>query len=309
MGTLAYMSPEQAAGKPVDARSDIWSLGVVMFEMFTGEKPFKGNTPGEVMASILDDQAELSVEKVPSAIKAVISKMLAKDPARRYQNADELLVDIKGLTVGADFEIESRGASNAKGTQPGVSVSSAEYVVEEVKKHKVLGFAAAGILVAILSIGGYFYVAAGSKPVSSIAVLPFDNVSEDVKTEYLSDGVSEALINELSQLSGIKVIARDSSFKYKGQKPDLQQVARELGVEAVLTGRVLQRDGRLQVSAELIDVRDNTQVWGGRFDRGPTNVQEVQDEILRQIVDKLGLRLSTAEHAKLESSPDIDPRI
>ena len=310
MGTLAYMSPEQATGKAADARSDIWSLGVVMYEMFFGEKPFKGNTPGEVKASILNDQPELFAGNVPANAGTVLSKMLVKDPGQRYQNAAELLTDIseldRNLGTAAHFDTASRAASRAVGTQP--SVSSAEYVVGEVKKHKILGLATAAILVAILSVAGYFYVASGSKPVSSIAVMPFENESGDLNAEYLSDGMSEALINELSQLSGIKVIARDSSFKYKGQKPDLQQIARELGVQAVLSGRVLQRDGRLQVSAELIDVRDNTQIWGGRFDRGPTNVQQVQDEILRQIVGKLGLQLSRTEQARIDNSTEIDPK-
>lgn len=310
MGTLAYMSPEQATGKPTDARSDIWSLGVVMYEMFFGEKPFKGNTPGEVKASILNDQPELFAENIPANAKAVLSKVLVKDPGQRYQNAAELLTDIselaRDLSAGADFETDQRPASHSIGTQH--SVSSAEYVVAEVKKHKALGLVSAVISVAIVSVAGYFYVASGSKPVSSIAVMPFENESGDLNAEYFSDGMSEALINELSQLPGIKVIARDSSFKYKGQKPDLQQIARELGVQAVLTGRLLQRDGRLQVNAELIDVRDNTQIWGGRFDRGPTNVQQVQHEIFRQIVDKLGLQLSKDERARLDMSPDIDPQ-
>ncbi len=312
MGTLAYMSPEQAAGKAVDAPSDIWSLGVVMFEMFNGEKPFRGSTPGEVTASILNDQAESFAEHVPSAVKVVISKMLAKEPALRYQSAGELLADITELrqhqAAGAEIETKSGSKSHAVGTDHGVSVSSAEYVVEEVKKHKLLGFAAAVILFAMLFIGGYLYVAAGSKPVDAIAVMAFENENPDLNTEYLSDGISEALINGLSRLSGIKVSARDSSFKYKGHKTDPRQIARELGVEAVLSGRVLRRGGRLQISAELVDVRDNTQIWGGRFDRVPTDVQQVQDEILRQIVGELGLKLSKTERSRFENSPEVDPK-
>lgn len=307
MGTLAYMSPEQAAGRATDERSDFWSLGVVMFEMFTGEKPFEGNTPGEIMASIVDDMAELKVKKVPAAVRGVISKMLVKDPTLRYQCASELLIDIKALAV-ADFAHGSRATLDGKGFQPGVSASRAEYVVGKVRMHRGLGIAAAVMLVAILSIGGYFYVAAGSKSYNSIAVMPFENESGDPNTEYISVGMSEALINELSQLSGIKVIPRDSSFRYKGQKPDLQQIARELGVQAVVTGRLMQRDGRLQINAELIDVRDNSQIWGGRFDRGPTNLQQVQNEILRQVVGKLGLSLSTAELTQLENTAAIDSR-
>lgn len=310
MGTLAYMSPEQAAGKPVDARSDIWSLGVVMFEMFSGQKPFKGTAPGDVIASILNDRPELPANNVPSAINAVISKMLAKDPERRYQSGDELLVDInelrRDLGIGADFDTDVRTASKASGAITDTSISSAEYIVEGVKKHKASWAAATVVLVALLSVVGYMYLAPASASASSIAVMPFENVSGDPNAEYLSDGMSEGLINGLSQLPEVKVVARSSTFKFKGQSVDIKQVASELGVQTILKGKVSRRDDALQVSAELVNVNDNTQIWGGNFVRKPTEFAQIQSEILGQIMDRLGL--AKGKQQQIVEGNNADPR-
>jgi len=170
MGTIAYMSPEQAAGKQVDARSDIWSLGVVMFEMFTGKKPFIGTTPSDVIASILNDPPKILNESIPPAIKAMISKTLAKEPACRYQSADELLLDIRELDgfpgVGTDFETDSRAIDDMRRT---VSVSAGHIVPNKVTTHTVFASAAAIVLVAFCSMPGYFYPTASSESVNSRA--------------------------------------------------------------------------------------------------------------------------------------------
>ena len=308
MGTIAYMSPEQAAGKPVDERSDIWSLGVVMFEMFGGRKPFNGTAPADVMASILNDQPELPSETVPSGVKAVIAKMLAKDPARRYQSADNLLLDIrevvKDQTFEADFEHGTQTYSNVIGAKSSGSVSSAEYVVGEVKKHRLFALAAAAILVAFLSISGYLFAIGGTTSVNSIAVMPFENESGDPNAEFLSDGMTEALINELSQLKNIKVIARGSSFKFKGQSVDIQQVARELGVQAILTGKISKQGDTLQVTADLVNASDNSQIWGGKYNRNRSEFEQVHKDIVRQI----GISLDKTADQQIASAEQADPQ-
>ncbi len=312
MGTLAYMSPEQAAGKPVDSRSDIWSLGVVMFEMFSGQKPFKGTAPGDVIASILNDQPELPANEVPSEINAVISKMLAKDPERRYQSGEELLVDInelrRDLGIGTDYDTHARTASNGTGTITGTSISSAEYVVEGVRKHRASWAVAAVVLVALLSVAGYLYLAPASAIASSIAVMPFENVSGDPNAEYLSDGMSEGLINGLSQLPEVKVVARSSTFKFKGQTLDLNKVANELGVQTILTGKVSKRDDALQISVELVNVNDNTQIWGETFVRKPTEIAQIQAEILDQIIGRLGLSIAKRKQQQIVEGNNADPQ-
>ncbi|MBK7932281.1 MAG: protein kinase [Pyrinomonadaceae bacterium] len=263
MGTLAYMSPEQAAGKITDARSDIWSLGVVMFEMFSGQKPFIGDSPDELRASILDGSPLSLVESIPVAVRDVIAKTLAKDPNARYQSADELLSDINKFGGGQ--------------------------VVRARRKHRVLTMGVGAMLIALLSFAGYYYSTSNSKSVNSIAVMPFENESGDTEGEYLSDGMSEALINELSQLQNVKVIARGSSFKYKGQNTDIQRVARELGVQAIMTGKVSLRDGMLNVNAELVNASDNSQIWGGSFVRRRSELEQIHRDIVRQIGVSLNL--------------------
>ncbi len=263
MGTLAYMSPEQAAGKMTDARSDIWSLGVVMFEMFSGQKPFIGDSPDELRASILDGSPVLLVEGIPIAARDLISKTLAKDPVERYQSAKDLLNDLRQI--------------------------GEEAVVGGARKHWAVTMSVAAILVALLSFTGYRYLIPRSSPVNSIAVIPFENESGDPEGEYLSDGMSEALINELSQLPNVKVIARGSSFKYKGQNIDIQQAASELGVQAILTGKVTLRDGTLNVNAELVNASDNSQIWGGKYVRRQSELEQIHKDIARQIGVNLNL--------------------
>src|SRR6266498_220373 len=275
MGTANYMSPEQARGMEVDARSDLWSLGVVLYEMVAGRLPFEGKTTSDVIATILHHEPPsllLYRPNMPAEVERIVEKTLTKDVEERYQLAKELNVDLKRLKQHLEIEAElersitpEEGARRAgvptatDGRAPTISgttkaaaaqtaegsttrtISSAEYIVHEIKQHKRGALVVLATLV--LAVGAIFayvsYSNTRAQAISSVAVLPFANVSGDPNMEYLSDGISESLINALSQLPQLKVIARSSAFKYKGKEVDPQETAKALGVQAIVTGRVM----------------------------------------------------------------------
>ncbi|MEK6322223.1 MAG: protein kinase [Acidobacteriota bacterium] len=329
LGTVNYMSPEQARGRTVDERTDIFSLGVVMYEMAASRAPFEGESSTDVLAAILDREppplARYSRE-APEALEWIVTKALRKDREERYQTVRELLTDLKGLKQRLEFEAElersispetsaitgGRSASvQAAVTSAGHlavrsgeieaarTTSSAEYLISEIKHHKtgvlitvlVLVIAAAGI--------AYFLGSGKAGTLQSIAVLPFVNVNADPNTEYLSDGITESIINSLSRLPNIAVISRSSAFRFKGQQADPQAAGRDLNVQAVLTGRVVQRGDTLSISTELVDVRNNHQLWGEQYNRKLSDIFAVQEEISKEISEKLRVRLGSEEKKQL----------
>ena len=344
MGTASYMSPEQARGLEVDARTDIWSLGVMLYEMVAGRLPFEGATTTDVLTMILHREPPsllLYRKDVPAELERIVEKALTKEKEERYQLAKDLGLDLKRLKQRLEMEAElersitpeeearqASGRLSVGSREPAISgttqaaaaaptaeasaahtVSSAEYVVGEIKRHKRGALLVlATLLIAVAATFAYNYFARGGRTaIGSIAVLPFTNTSGDANMEYLSDGISESLINALSQLPQLKVIARSSAFKYKGKEVDPQEVAKALGVQAVVTGRVVQRGDNLQISAEMVDVRDKTQLWGEQYSRKLTDVQAVQEEIARTISEKLRLRLSGAQEQQLAKRATANP--
>lgn len=343
MGTASYMSPEQARGLVVDARSDIWSLGVVLYEMAAGKLPFEGPTTTDVLSMILHREPAsllLYQSSLPAELERIVEKALVKERDARYQNAKDLSLDLKRLKqrLELDAELErsitpEEEARRASGTTLGTrqinsagttqtsaatptaeasaahTMSSAEYVVGEIKRHKLAALALAALVFVTLAAGSYFaFFSKRSQAISSVAVLPFANQSGDPNMDYLSDGLSESIINSLSQLPGLKVISRGSAFKYKGKEIDPQQVARDLGVQAIVTGRVIQRGDQLQVSAELVNVSDKSQMWGEQFNRKMVDALAVQTEISQQIAQKLKLRLTSAEQQQLVKDAKVNPQ-
>ncbi|HKZ78935.1 MAG TPA: serine/threonine-protein kinase, partial [Pyrinomonadaceae bacterium] len=286
MGTVSYMSPEQARGTATDARTDIWSLGVVLYEMLSGKVPFTGETINHTIVSILEKEP-LLLENVPGELQRIVRKSLTKDVEMRYQSARDLLIDLKNLrreldlqgelersiipnrdaTTGSSMENETQvhATGSAAATRSGqaaatqnitTSSSSLEYAVTQAKSHKLATAIIGVLLVGVISTVGYFaFVSKGgsAKQISSIAVMPFVNDSGNADVEYLSDGMTETLINSLSQIPNLSVKARSSVFRYKGKEIDPKKVASELGVQAILTGRVIQRGDQLTLSVELID--------------------------------------------------------
>jgi serine/threonine-protein kinase len=323
MGTFNYMSPEQARGKEVDLRTDIWSFGVVLYEMIAGCLPFRGETTSDVIAAILrTDPIPLrqQVPEVPEELQRIVSKCLRTDRDQRYQTGRDLLVDLKTLKQELEFEAKldrtsstearnSTDETNAAAARTGVvrqdtapTVSSAEYIAKEIRNHKRVVFPA--LLVLLLGAALAWYYLGRNKGtndqnlnadvIESVAVLPFANTSQDPNAEYLSDGITESLINDLSQLPSLKVTSRNSVFRYKGSATNAQKVGTELGVRAVLSGDVKQINDELVINVELIDVRDNHQIWGAQYIRKFADILKIQNEITQEVSGKLRLKLTSA---------------
>ena len=310
VGTVAYMSPEQARGEEVDARSDIFSLGVVLYEMATGRQAFTGSSTAVVFEAILNRAPTSSVRinpQVPDELERIINRCLEKDCDLRYQSAADLRSELKRLRrdTGSDKAVAASAAApvpTATGAESGAGSDSA-IALSLLKRHRkglVWVLAAAVLLLGAASFGLYRWLAASSgAAIDSIAVLPFENVGGNPDSEYLSDGIAESLIDKLSKLSDFKVMARSTTFRYKGTRTDPLSAGRELKVGAVLTGRVQQRGDVLLIGAELVNVADGTQLWGEQYRRQMADIFAVQDDIARSIADRLRLRLTREEEERL----------
>jgi serine/threonine-protein kinase len=326
MGTVSYMSPEQARGKPTDARTDIWSLGVVLYELLTGTVPFTGETINHTIVAILEKEPR-QIINAPAELQRIVRKSMTKDVDMRYQSARDLLIDLKNLRRDLDIQgelersiIPNRLTESANENQTQVlaaatksgqaaathsvntSSSSLEYAVIQAKSHKLATTVFGVVLVAVLATVGYFaFVSKGSgtKQISSIAVMPFVNESGNTDLEYLSDGMTETLINSLSQIPNLSVKARSSVFRYKGKELDPKKIASELNVQAVLSGRVMQRGDQLTLSLELIDASTENVLWSQQYQRKPSEVVTLQSEIARDVSTKLTSKLSGADAAKV----------
>ncbi len=332
MGTANYMSPEQAKGIQIDARTDLWSLGAVLYEMVTGHIPFRGETSAESISLILQKEpAPLSrfAREVPAELERIVTKALTKDREERYQTAKDMLIDLRNLKrkLEVDAEIERtvapelrhsasttsgqsapRTASDAvAATVPASTApasSSAEYIVSRIQQHKLFAsITLVALVIGIVGLSLYLHARNTEVTFESIAILPFVNQNNDPNTEYLSDGIPESIINSLSQLPNLKVMSRNSVFHYKGKDMDAQMVAKELKVQAVLTGRLTQRGDGLSLSVELINAQDNSQIWGQQYNRKLADVFAVQEEMAREISEKLRLKLSGAERQQLAKHP------
>jgi serine/threonine protein kinase/Tfp pilus assembly protein PilF len=280
MGTVQYMSPEQALGKDADHRSDIFSTGVVLYQMATGRLPFQGSTPTETITEIVKSEpvpvSELSPVSPPE-LDRIIRKCMEKDPGRRYQSARELAVDLANLKRDSESGVDV--------PRPRTARRPRSWLI-----YGVLGAAAVAVMT-IQFVGSRFF-GSDSRGIRSIAVLPFENEAGDADNEYLCDGLTESLINTLSQIPDLKVISRRSAWVYKDSDEDPQSIGRALGVQALLMGRLVQRGAQLAVSAELVDVSDNRQLWGGRFNRGHGDVLTIEEELTRTIADTLKIELT-----------------
>jgi serine/threonine-protein kinase len=308
LGTVQYMSPEQARGLETDARTDIWSLGVVLYEMLAGRSTFEGRTSSDVIAAILKTEPPpltRYVNDAPPELERIVTKALQKDREERYQAVKDLGLDLKGLKRRLDFDTEAARAI------PSTPITTASTGPRRTVNRAALVLLIAGTAAVVaVGYGAYSgYLGGTSKgTIDSIAVLPFANESGNPDHEYLSDGISEILINNLSRLSEVKVIARSSSFEYKGKTVDLQQVARALGVKAIVTGRVAQRGDNLVIGVELIDTADRTQMWGEQYNRKATDLLQVQADISGDVAEKLRRRLSTAERDRLTKPETTNPQ-
>ncbi|UCH85481.1 MAG: protein kinase [Candidatus Latescibacterota bacterium] len=244
-GTVAYMSPEQLKGGNVDQRSDIWALGVMLYEMITGETPFRGDIEQAMMYSIVNEEprpVQSSRPDVPDDVVRIMERTLSKDPNRRYQTSAELALALQSMVRRPRIKLTDMESDDAK-------------------------------------------------LLPSIAVLPFANMSPDPENQYFGDGLTEELINAFAQIEGLRVAARTSTFRFRGEGVDLREVAEKLNVGTVLEGSVRKAGNRLRVTAQLINIEDGYHLWSKRFDREMEDIFEIQDEITRAIVDQLKVKL------------------
>jgi eukaryotic-like serine/threonine-protein kinase len=300
LGTVAYMSPEQARGEELDARTDLFSFGVVLYEMATGKLPFPGATSAVIFHAILS-QPPISPQElnpqIPSKLEEIIHKALEKDRKLRYQSAADLRADLARMKRDTDT---SRTA---------VSVAAVETPAHPWWKGKAAIATAAVALIVVLAAAVWFYrLRAGSgDAIDSLAVLPFVNASADPNAEYLSDGITESLINSLSQLPHLKVMSRDSAFMYKGKDTDARKVGQTLGVRAVLKGRVVQHGDDLEISAELVDARDDSHIWGQQYSRKASDIFALQGDLAKEMTSMLRVRLTGEDEKRMMKAPTDNP--
>src|SRR5258705_10062182 len=319
MGTAIYMSPEQARGLQVDARTDIFSLGVVLYEMVTGRLPFEGSTSSEALASILGEKEAQPLARysreAPFELERIVCKALRKEREQRYQTTKDLLLDLQSFRQQLDFEARLERsippvarddqttvskASAAVSAQMSPTASITEYLTSRIKHTwRSLVIALATLIVAVSSITYLYYSARSASAIDSIAVLPLINATNEPDSEYLSDGITESIISNLSQLPQLKVMARSTVFHFKGKEIDPREVGRQLGVRAVMAGRLLRQGDHLIVRTELVNVADGTQLWGAEYDRELADVLGLQQDISREISEKLRLKLTGEEKKRL----------
>ena len=324
MGTATYMAPEQARGWRVDARADIFSLGVVLYEMAAGRAPFDGPTPIDVMTQVLDrDPRPLTSFSygAPVELQRIVSKAMRKDREERYQTVKDLLLDLKTLkreleatttlSYAANAETSSgsriaMASSTAPSSEPMVirAISSAEYIVGEIKRHK-LGFLLTLVALSLAVFATLTFVINRDHPIESIAVLPFVTQNDDPQsgtdTSMLGDAIADSIINNLTQLPSLDVKPRGAVLAYKGREVDPREVGKALDVHAVLTGRIIRRGDTLQVVVSLADTRDNRNLWGEQYNRKISDLLLIQQEIASSVSENLRLKLSGQEKRLLEA--------
>ena len=321
MGTVAFMSPEQARGEELDARSDLFSFGTLLYDMAVGELPFPGNTLAVILSAILEKPPARPLERIPNfpeKLRGVILKALEKDRATRYQSARDMLVDLRRLLLesasGSELVTISSGAVLA--ALPPATPSSGGAVVAGSKRRRA-GVVAAGLGAVVLA--GVFVLwqrhgfqsrqatPEGPPVINSLLVLPLENLSRDPAQDYFADGMTDELIGKLSNISALRVISRTSAMHYKGLKKPLPEIARELRVDAVVEGSVLRSNERVRINARLIRVSNDRQIWAESYERDLRDILALQSDVASAIAREIRIQVAPAESSQLASKRPVDP--
>jgi serine/threonine protein kinase len=287
LGTVAYMSPEQVRARALDGRTDLFSFGIVLYEMATGRLPFQGASSGLITEAILhrDPVAPIRLNPdIPLALQEVIHRALEKDRDLRYQHAADIRAELQRLKRDTDSSRRAAQEDTESGLVPSAGRLSSD------GKQRTRASSAHNAALRPQRV---------SKIIDSLAVLPFENAGAEPDHEYLSDGITASLINILATIPKLRVIAQSTVFRYKAREIDPQAIGRELNVRAVLTGRMMQSGSSLRIGTELVDVATGSLLWGAQYDRKPGDIFAVQDEISNEISEKLRLQLTRAEKKRL----------
>ena len=290
VGTASYMSPEQAQCLPADQRSDIWSLGVELYESLTGRLPFSGDHEAAVLYSIVHSTPEPVTALragLPADLDRVLPKALAKDPSRRYQRVADLLPDLRALQSGDPV------------SAPGMLR----------RRYLVIGAGATAAAVIAAAFGLRTRGGAGGVAISSLAVLPLVNLSGDPEQEYFADGMTDALITDLSKISALRMISRQTAMRYKGSTKPLREIARELNVRAVVGGSVMREAGRVRIAAQLIDASTDQNIWGESYQREMASILALQAEMAKTIAGQVRAKLLPEEDARLAQTRTVNPEV
>ena len=320
LGTAHYMSPEQARGLELDSRTDVFSLAVVMYEMVAGRLPFEGSRSEEVMASLLNEREAQPLGRytteISTELERIISKALRKNRGERYQTIKDMVLDLKSLKEELDFERKLERSTPPKSEAAAVTGEPGAATTNELTAQPTINDRSfflgkkpvIAVILLVLSVGAaYLYFSrSAARTIDSIAVLPFINASGNNELEYLSDGMTDSLINSLSQLPNLSVKARSSVFHYKGKDLDPQKLAADLSVQAILSGRVVQRGDDLTLYLSL-DGRDGNHIWGEQYHRKSADLISLQTEIAREVSRKLQKRLSGADEQRLTKRYPANP--
>ena len=326
MGTISYMSPEQATGREVDARTDVFSMGVLMYEMLAGRLPFEGASPNEIIVAIIHKKQRPIARYAPDTppeLERIIEKSLSKKRDDRYQTLKDMQIDLRRLKRHLDLKEEevdepspmlpnsvvvdvansqSTSSSGQQVSSKEISVarhaSSAEYIVSGIRRHKERLFAVV-VGVILVAVGADYYVR--TRPIDSVVVLPFTYSTEDSGIENLSKDISQQIINDLSKMPNLRVVPFTTVQRYADKLRDPQTIGQELGVRAVLSGQVVKRDDSIIVTSELIDIRDNRQLWGEQRPVKVSDFSLVRKEIVNAVSNAIGIKLLAEEKRKQDA--------